>query len=44
MITNDAFHAAVTKDWLCLTRPDGKDYSTKIDRAIRDEGSSALQT
>ena len=35
LVINDSIHACVTKDRLRLTRPDGKDYSTKIVRAVR---------
>src|SRR5262249_46041272 len=36
LVINDAIPACVTEDKLRLTRPDGKDYTTKIVRAIRD--------
>ena len=36
LVINDAIHACVVKNRLRLTRPDGKDYSIKIVRAIRD--------
>jgi hypothetical protein len=36
LVVNDAIHACVVKNRLRLTRPDGKDYSIKIVRAIRD--------
>jgi hypothetical protein len=34
-VINDAIHACVAKDRLRLTRPNGKQYSTKIVRAVR---------
>ena len=36
LVVNDTVHACVVKDRLHITRPDGKDYSTKVVRAIRD--------
>jgi len=41
LVINDEIHACVAKDRLRLTRPDGKDYSTKIVRAIREAQSSS---
>lgn len=35
LVINDPIHACITKDRLRLTRPDGKDYSTRIVRAVR---------
>ena len=37
LVINDAIHACVVKNRLRLTRPDGKDYSIKIVRAVRDQ-------
>jgi hypothetical protein len=37
LVINDAIHACVDKNQLRLTRPDGKDYSIKIVRAVRDQ-------
>ena len=43
LVINDTIHACVVKNRLRLTRPDGKDYSTKIVRAIREGRSSSPQ-
>jgi hypothetical protein len=36
LVINDSIHGCVTKDKLRITRPDGKDYTTKIVRTIRE--------
>ena len=36
LVINDSIEACVLKDRLLLRRPDGKDYKTKIVRAVRD--------
>lgn len=36
LVINDTIHACVTKDRLRVARSDGKDYTTKIVRAIRE--------
>ena len=43
LVINDTIHACVARNRLRLTRPDGKDYSTKIVRAIRETQSSSPQ-
>ena len=37
---SDPIHACVAKDNLRLTRPDGKDYKTKIVKTIRQAQTS----
>ena len=43
LVVNDAIHACVAKDRLRLTRPDGKDCSAKIVRAMREGQASSPQ-
>jgi hypothetical protein len=40
LVVNEAIHVCVVKGRLHITRPDGKDYSAKIVRAVRDKSSS----
>ena len=41
LVINDPIEACVYKDRLHLRRPDGKDYKTKIVRAVRDSKTSS---
>ena len=43
VMINDSIHACVAKNRLRLTRPNGKDYDTKIVRAIRESQSSSTE-
>jgi hypothetical protein len=40
LVINDGIHACVVKNRLRLIRPDGKDYSTKIVRTIRESSTA----
>lgn len=42
LVINDSFHACASKDRLRLTRPDGKEYSAKIVRVVRDSQLPSL--
>ena len=41
LVVNDGIYVCVAKDRLRITRPDGKDYSAKIVRAVRGVPSNA---
>lgn len=40
LVINEPIHACVVQDRLRLTRPNGKDYSTKIVRAVKQPAAS----
>jgi hypothetical protein len=40
LVVNDGIHVCVVKNRLRITRPDGKDYTAKIVRDVRDASSS----
>jgi hypothetical protein len=44
LVINNAIHVCVAGGRLRLTRPDGKEYSTKIVRTVRDSQSSPVRT